>query len=251
MNPSKFNPLGPAHSISPELESDNTSSPATRVGVFYATREGQTRRIADHIAAELGKLGFDVDTQDVKHPLAFKLDRYSAVVLAASVHAGSHEPEMVKFVKENRSRLENLPSAFVSVTLSEAGVEKSGTTTDEHARFVADVNQMLEKFVADTDWHPTRMKPVAGALVYTHYSFLVRFVMKRIARKAGAATDTSRDYDYTDWAALDKFVKEFAAEILPSVRPSEVPGMPKELILSESSETARRARRALLPAEIA
>ena len=30
--------------------------------------------------------------------------------------------------------------------------------------------------------------------------------MKRIACKAGGDTDTSRDYDYTNWAALDRLV---------------------------------------------
>ena len=38
------------------------------------------------------------------------------------------------------------------------------------------------------------------------YNFLIRFVMKRIARKAGAPTDTSRDYEFTDWSTLDAFV---------------------------------------------
>ncbi len=57
------------------------------------------------------------------------------------------------------------------------------------------------------------MKPVAGALLYTKYNFLVRFVMRRIAKKGGPETDTSRDYEYTNWAALDKFVDEFCAEI--------------------------------------
>jgi menaquinone-dependent protoporphyrinogen oxidase len=37
--------------------------------------------------------------------------------------------------------------------------------------------------------------------------------MKQIAKKAGAATDTSRDYDYTDWVELHKFVGDLAAEI--------------------------------------
>jgi len=216
MSPSKFNPLGPAHFVSPGQGGDPAVEALPRVGVFYATREGQTRRIADRVAGELCKLGFEVDAQDVKHPLTFKLGRYAAVVLAASVHAGSHEPEMVKFVKENRSALEGIPSAFVSVTLSEAGVERPDATPAKHAQFVADVDQMLNKFFGETGWHPKRVKPVAGALLYTKYNFLVRSIMKRIARKAGAATDTSRDYDYTDWAALDKFVEEFAAEVRPS-----------------------------------
>jgi menaquinone-dependent protoporphyrinogen oxidase len=225
MNPSPFNPLGPAHRISQEPESDETSHAKTRVGVFYATREGHTRRIAERIANDLRKRGFDVDSQCVQHPLVFDLRNYSAAVLAASVHAGSHEPEMVKFVKENRTSLESMPSAFVSVTLSEAGVEKSEATPAEHAQFVADVDQMLAKFFAETQWHPKRVKPVADALLYTHYNFLVRFIMKRIARKAGAATDTSRDYDYTDWAALDRFVEEFAAEIRASAAASDEPRM--------------------------
>jgi menaquinone-dependent protoporphyrinogen IX oxidase len=32
--------------------------------------------------------------------------------------------------------------------------------------------------------------------------------MRRIARKAGADTDTSRDYEYTDWAAVDALVEK-------------------------------------------
>jgi menaquinone-dependent protoporphyrinogen oxidase len=72
---------------------------------------------------------------------------------------------------------------------------------------------MLERFYVQTNWHPTVAKPVAGALLFTHYNFLVRMIMKRIARKAGAATDTSRDYVYTDWLGLDRFASELATEI--------------------------------------
>jgi len=58
------------------------------------------------------------------------------------------------------------------------------------------------------------VKPIAGALQYSKYSIIVRFIMKRIARQAGAATDTSKDYEYTDWAALTRFIDEFAGELL-------------------------------------
>jgi hypothetical protein len=34
--------------------------------------------------------------------------------------------------------------------------------------------------------------------------------MKEIARRAGGPTDTSRDYEFTDWAALDRFVADAA-----------------------------------------
>ena len=65
---------------------------------------------------------------------------------------------------------------------------------------------MIDAFVRKTGWHPASTLPVAGALAYSRYNLLVRFVMKRIARSHGAPTDTSRDYEFTSWAALDRFV---------------------------------------------
>ena len=32
--------------------------------------------------------------------------------------------------------------------------------------------------------------------------------MRLIARSTGADTDTSKDYEYTDWAAVDRMVAE-------------------------------------------
>jgi menaquinone-dependent protoporphyrinogen oxidase len=57
-------------------------------------------------------------------------------------------------------------------------------------------------------WHPSKVRAAAGALSYTKYNFLVRFVMKRIAKAQGASTDTSRDHELTDWEALDRIVDE-------------------------------------------
>jgi menaquinone-dependent protoporphyrinogen oxidase len=75
---------------------------------------------------------------------------------------------------------------------------------------------VIEDFVKATGWHPRHILPVAGALVYSQYNFLVKLIMKRIARAVGAGTDTSRDYEYTDWVSLDHFVQEFAHEFSPS-----------------------------------
>lgn len=213
MNSSPFNPLGPGHyqPLKSELQVPGRHCP--RVGVLFATREGHTKRIAERIVSDLLTLGFDVDLLTVRRPLPFSLDRYSAAVLAASVHGGSHEKEMVRFVKEHRSELDGMTTAFVSVTLSEAGAEMVDKNPMEHEQFARDVGGMLGKFFRETAWHPTLIKPVAGALLYTRYNFLVRLIMKNIARKAGASTDTSRDYEYTNWLALDKFVDEFAGEV--------------------------------------
>lgn len=225
---SPFNPLGPAHyDPHPDLSSAGRSAP--RVGVFFASREGHTREIAERIGAGLRSHGFDIDLLDVRQRLPFALSSYSAAVLAASVHGGNHEPEMVQFVKDHRQQLEGMTTAFLSVTLSEAGAERPGTTPTEHARFVHDVDAMLTKFFDETKWTPSLVKPVAGALVYSRYNFLLRLIMRSIAKKAGGDTDTSRDYDYTDWAGLDKFIAGFAAQLgeakITEAQPGRLEGM--------------------------
>jgi menaquinone-dependent protoporphyrinogen oxidase len=220
MSHSPYQPIGPAHYQPDQKERGPINPPVPRVGVFFATRDGHTKRISEHIALDLRKRGFDVDVLDVRRAIPFLLSNYDAAILAASVHNGNHETEMVEFVKHHRSELERMPTAFLSVTLSEAGVERIEATPAEHAQFVQDVNQMLNRFFQQTEWHPTRVKAVAGALLYTRYNFLLRLIMRRIAKKAGTDTDTSHDYNYTDWVALDQFIAEFE-EIVRSATASK------------------------------
>lgn len=207
----------------------------TSICILYATREGHTRRIAEHVAAALRGHGFPVDVTNVRDAASHSsLKHCAGAILAASVHAGRHEPKMLQFVKEHRGELESLPTAFLSVTLSEAGAERADATPAEHAQFVADVQKVLDRFFAETGWHPQRVKPVAGALLYTQYNFLIRLVMRHIAKKAGGSTDTSRDHDYTDWVALDQFVAALAEEFSASAAETGALPVPNS---AESPET--------------
>jgi menaquinone-dependent protoporphyrinogen oxidase len=178
--------------------------------VFYATREGHTKKVAERIAAALRMGGALVDTLDVRDCPAPDWGRYSTVCLAASVHFGHHEKEMVAFARAHRDALVRLDAAFVSVTLSEAGAEDPNRSPAERRAAAADAQRMIEGFVRDTAWRPQHALAVAGALAYSRYNLLVRFLMTRIARKAGAPTDTRRDYEFTDWPALDRFAGELA-----------------------------------------
>jgi menaquinone-dependent protoporphyrinogen oxidase len=127
-----------------------------------------------------------------------------------------HEPEMIRFVKSNRATLEGMPAVFLSVSLSEAGAENKNVTLEHRAEAAADVEKMIRDFLDETGWHPAHIRAVAGALMYSKYNFLIRFVMKRIAKKEGASTDASRDHEYTDWEALDRMIDELLPELPPS-----------------------------------
>ena len=53
----------------------------------------------------------------------------------------------------------------------------------------------------------------AGAIMYRKYGFLKRFFMKLIASGAGGNTDTSKNYEYTDWDEVEHFTTGFLAQI--------------------------------------
>jgi menaquinone-dependent protoporphyrinogen oxidase len=189
--------------------------------VLYATREGHTHRVAEHVAATIRARGYEAHLLDAaKVHESFSMDGYGASILAASVHLGHHEREMVDFVKRHRGELDRAPTAFLSVSMSEATVEDEKRPPEIRARAAAEIEKVLQTFFDETGWHPRKVKAVAGALLFTKYGFLVRFVMKMISKHNAGPTDTSHDYVYTDWQALDRFVAELVEEV-PYVRSFE------------------------------
>lgn len=183
--------------------------------VAFATREGQTRKIAEHVANTIRARGDQAEVLDLGSAARVDIDpnAYAAVVLAASVHLGRHEREMVEFVKTHHEQLEQVPTAFLSVSLSEAGVEDMTATFESRSKAAIDVKKMVDDFCHQTGFHPSRVWPVAGALMYSRYGALVRFVMRRIARSAGQSTDTTHDHEYTDWKGLHRFVDALMMEL--------------------------------------
>jgi menaquinone-dependent protoporphyrinogen oxidase len=182
-----------------------------RAAVFYATREGHAERVAQRVAADLRARRVEVDVIDVKD-VRGQIDwrGYAQAYVVASVHAGHHEKEMMAFVRREKEHLETLRAPFLSLTLSQAGVEMPGNTLVRRETARGDVMRTIGDFMKETGWRPARIFPVAGALMYTHYNFFLKWVMKRIAHKAGFDGPTDRDYDFTNWPAVDRFVGELA-----------------------------------------
>lgn len=182
--------------------------------VIYATREGHTRHIAEDVGATLGAQRHSFTVIDAARiPVGFSLKNYSATIVSASLHLGKHEPEITRFVKDNLGELQQIPTLFLSVSLSEVTVEDSDAPPEKRAEAQADVKRTIDGFLAETGWHPSHIAAVAGALMYSRYNFVIRFVMRCIARKAGVPADTSRNYEFTDWTKLHGLVEEFVRSI--------------------------------------
>lgn len=178
----------------------------SHVSVFYATTHGQSRRIAERIAEVLQSeghvsLAFEVTSEAAR---TYDWRKADGAVVAASLHAGSHQSAADAFVREHLPRLNAIPCWFVSVSLSAA-------SRNENERAAAD--GLAQAFATSSGWLPRRVSCVAGRLAYTQYSMVTRWLMRRIASKEGGPTDTSRDHELTDWTAVDTLAREFARDV--------------------------------------
>ena len=164
--------------------------------VVYASVEGHTERIARRIAGLLQERGHSVDLAPAGEEV--DVSRYTGVIVGASVHYGHHPAWLAAFLRKNPLPA-GCKSAFFSVSLS--------------------ANQnYAERFLGETDWAPQLTAVFRGALRYSKYGPLKRLVVRAFAAIGGHDTDTSRDYEYTDWKAVERF-SEACARLFSADRP--------------------------------
>jgi len=172
----------------------------TRVAILYGTGEGQAARISEYLALTMRELGHDAEAANVGNKPG-DLDGYDGIVVGASIHMGEHEEHVRDFVRRHHEMLERVPSGFFSVSL---------TARDHTEEAKAKTREYIERFVEETGWRPDMVGIFAGALRYSQYGFIKRHMMKRISRDMGNPdTDTSRDYEYTDWNDVRHFAEGF------------------------------------------
>lgn len=176
-----------------------------RLLLFYGTTDGQTAKIMKFLDAELRGLGAGVTlVEAAEGPAPAELSEYDGVIVAGSIHAGGFQRRLIRWVRHHREALGARPHIFLAVCLS---------VLQQDPAVHRELERILTRFVRATGWRPRAMKTVAGALSYSRYGFLRRWVMRRIARKAGGGTDVSRDYEYTDWEELRRLAQNFLTSL--------------------------------------
>ncbi|MDR8393267.1 menaquinone-dependent protoporphyrinogen IX dehydrogenase [Aliifodinibius sp. S!AR15-10] len=160
--------------------------------IAFGTTEGQTRKICEYIRDEAKKEGVTVSMSDTTGP-HLQPKGFDAAVIAASVHYGEYQTSLEHFVEEHSDKLNQIPTLFLSVSLTAASDEPESWK---------ELEQITAKFLEKTGWYPNDVEQVAGALRYSKYNFFKKFIMRLIAQKSGGSTDTSKDHEYTDWAQV-------------------------------------------------
>jgi menaquinone-dependent protoporphyrinogen oxidase len=185
-----------------------------RVLILYGTNYGQTAKVALRVADLLEESGCIVSCYDVRElPRGVVLSEYDAVVIGASVIRGRHQRAVQAFVSRYYNMLNGMPTAFFSVSGSAA-------SPDERGR--ADARRCAEEFLRATHWRPAMTELIGGAMAYTKYGPVLRWIMRQIAKRNGTPTDTTRDHEMTDWAHVTTFAERFAALLDQAMTTPEV-----------------------------
>lgn len=164
--------------------------------IVYASKHKQTEKISYYMKNKIEERGFFCELHDID---SFEPDlkRFENVIIGGSVYAGKFDRPLVAWAKRNGEQLNLKHLSFFTVSLNAADARPEARSDDK---------RLINEFASQTGLKPQLTESIAGALKYSEYNFVIRFLMKRISKKAGGPTDTSHDYEMTDWKKVDSFV---------------------------------------------
>lgn len=184
-----------------------------RILAVFGSSHGQAESVLRRVTATLEQHGHSVELYDSERlPRKLAVGDFDAVLIAASIILGRHQAAIRDFVQRHKEALDARPSAFVSI---------NGASPESDPKWQEAARGYLEGFLHQADWTPQWTATFAGALRYRSYGMVTRRLIKLISWQAGGPTDTSRDYEFTDWVAVDRFAATLSKE-LPTA--GEAPG---------------------------
>jgi len=174
--------------------------------IVYGSLEGQTEKIAERIAGILRLQCHQCIPLSSEHLRDdFQVRQFDAAIVGGSVQLGKFPSALTAFVTTHRDWLNETPSAFFTVCM---GIHSKLPKSRQHAV------QYGEHFLDQTGWHPELTETFAGAVKYTQYGFITRYIMKMISKHEGSSTDTTHDHEYTDWTKVVRFAEAFMSTVL-------------------------------------
>lgn len=173
--------------------------------ILYGTIEGQTEKIVNRMADLIRNRGHHVVSQPgAEIPAEFLAGKFDGVIIGGSIHMGKYPKYLRTFITENADWINTVPSAFFTVCMA---------INSKHEKSRKDAIRYSELFLSQAGCHPRLVATFAGAVKYTKYNIVTRFIMKLISKREGGSTDTSVDHEYTDWESVVRFTNTFLAEL--------------------------------------
>ncbi len=170
--------------------------------IIYASRFGQTERIAQRIAETMRSAQALVDVHSAdSQAVPGDIGDYDIVVAGSPIYFGKHSRLIEQTISRQLAMLQQKTGGFFSVSLSASGGQKQQE----------DANRCISEFLEKLGWKPDVKSMFGGGLPYRKYGWLTRMLMKWVSGREGGDIDTSRDHEYTDWNAVDGFALDLMA----------------------------------------
>lgn len=163
--------------------------------LYYATHDGQARRIAERIASRLAERGIAASPEDLAttFPPPQRLAAARLVTVVSAVRYGRLLPEGRRLLSIFQALPAPPPLALLSVCLA---ARKPGRDT-------AAGNPYLRKAIARHRLAPALAVAVAGRLDYPRYGWLDRQMIRLIMTLTRGPTDPAASIEFTAWDVVD------------------------------------------------
>lgn len=165
--------------------------------ILYFTTDGQTKKIAKRLVDSITHEVELISLKDKAVNFAEKIANADQIVIGASIRYGHFNPLVYQFVEQYHATLNRKKTAFYGVNLTARKVNRNTPET----------NTYIRKFLAKIKWQPTLVEVFAGALFYPRYNLFDRVMIRFIMKITKGETDTSKEYEYTDWQRVAQFGK--------------------------------------------
>lgn len=167
-----------------------------KIGIIYATVDGQTLEISKIIQEELLKTGNLVELYSIDE-FKEEISNFDKLIIGSSIRYGVHHKKIIEFINANKQQLDTIKTAFFSVNLVARKPEKNTPTT----------NPYVVKFFKTINWKPTLVEVFAGKLDYKKYPYFDRIMIQFIMWMTKGPTDKTVEIEYTNWDKVSEFGK--------------------------------------------
>ena len=165
-----------------------------KIGIIYATVDGQTLKISKVLQEELFKKGNQVEVYSIED-FNEEITNFDTLIIGSSIRYGVHHKKIIEFINANKPKLDTIKTAFFSVNLVARKPEKQTPTT----------NPYVVKFFKTITWKPTIVEVFAGKLDYKKYPFFDRIMIQFIMWMTKGPTNKKVEIEYTNWNKVTKF----------------------------------------------
>ena len=181
--------------------------------LFYATRDGQSRRIAERIAQRLSEQDIETLPKDlgVLQPPPSSLESTDLVVIVTAIRYGKLLPEARDFLAAYQKLKTKPRLVFLVVNLTS---RKPGKETPEGSVYI-------RKAIKQYELAPVFARAIPGRLEYRRYTWRDRQLIRFIMLLTGGPTDLRTNIEYTPWDVVDSIAEKLAELNSGVLQPSE------------------------------